>query len=1008
MKDKRKFLIVLLLLCVFVSVGGAFAVGGSETSADGWSSIEIEENYFLGTELTLPAVTYSEGDKSVVAEPLCNYPDGRKYASDKLILDAEGVYTLQYSAEIDGRTLTEQRAFSVYNELYTLTGSKTGVSASSAVYETRTLNESENNPVEETGVVFDLQSGVSVRFNRIFDLSETTLEDELMRLLIVPSTVGDADFTTLKLVYTDIYDENNALTILLRCSPDAPPGGGVYSMSYIMAAGTGQLLSGEERKDLVWVYPAYYGTMSYIDFGNKISSAFLPYYDSQSQQVYVNGSFVIDMDDPQYFSTLWRGFTTGEAKLEISVDNIKKDSACFMITEMRGVSSDELETGRVIIGSNPEIFVDTASYAVDKLPYALKGKPYRLFPSSAKDENGGAVNVQAKVFKDYHSASSKAEVPVVGGTFTPFTEGRYTIEYRAIDNWGNESVLLFEIQAYDTLPRVFLSLNSKNIVLSGNVGEKIKITSVAASGGSGKIEIETKIYGPDGEVAFENGVFRPLIAGSYRVVYLGRDYVGQTGVAEYTVTVGESNGVIFENEPVFEHYYMTKKSYLIPAHEAYDYASGQPVPTDYDVFVQEGDTETRLGTDAKYMFKTAGQAFVIYRNDESEVRYPVTVLDVYDDELWIKNIEDYFVNDNAISLSAEKEYVSLKAEKDGGTEFIRKLLANGVSFRFDSVPGFSDFDCVSVFLTDSVDSSIQLKLSYRALGNKSVVSLNNGLGIELSSGFTSQSIYKDFYFEFLNGVFTVSSNGKFDVVSDLSGKPFSGFPSGYVYLSTKFEGVRKNAEIRITNLGGVSMSENTNIGSSKPRIVLLDSIGGEKSLGERVWTSAALAADVLDLCVVFKMTVTDGNSNVITDTEGIRLENIDPSVRYEIELSAYGVYRVNYTAYNENNGREETVSYVIRVVDRVPPLLEIDGEREIGVSLGDTVKIPAYRVSDNETAAEKLHVSRKLVAPDGKIYTLSEEVGSFTANKTGEFCVVYTVSDEEENVSTVQFFVKVG
>ena len=1008
MKDKRKFLIVLLLLCVFVSVGGAFAVGGSEKSADGWSSIEIEENYFLGTELTLPAVTYSEGDKSVVAEPLCNYPDGRKYASDKLILDVEGVYTLQYSAEIDGRTLTEQRAFSVYNELYTLTGSKTGVSASSAVYETRTLNESENNPVEETGVVFDLQSGVSVRFNRIFNLSETTLEDELLRLLIVPSTVGDADFTTLKLVYTDIYDENNTLTILLRCSPDAPPGGGVYSMSYSMAAGTGQLLSGEERKDLVWVYPAYYGTMSYIDFGNKISSAFLPCYDAQSQQVYVNGSFVIDMDDPQYFSTLWRGFTTGEAKLEISVDNIKKDSARFMITEMRGVSAEELKTGRVIIGSNPEIFVDTASYAVDKLPSALKGKPYRIFPSSATDENGGAVNVQTKVFKNYHSSSSKAEVPVVGGTFTPFAAGRYTIEYRAVDSWGNESVLLFEIEAYDALPEIFLSLNREDIVLSGSAGEKLPVTSVAASGGSGKIEIETKIYGPDGEVALENGVFRPLIAGKYRVVYIGLDYVGQTGVAEYTVTVGKSDGIIFENKPVFERYYMTKKSYSMPAHEAYDYASGQPVPAGYDVFVQEGDTETKLGTDGKYTFKTAGQAFVIYRNGTREARYPVTVLDVYDDELWIKNIEDYFVNDGGISISAEKECVSLKAEKDGETEFIRKLLANGLSFRFESVPGFSDFDRVSIYLTDSADSSVQLKLSYRASGNKSVVSLNNGLGIELSSGFTAQSVYKDFYFEFLNDVFTVSSNGKFDVVSDLSGKPFNGFPSGYVYLLAEFEGVRKNAEIRITNVGGVSMSENTNIGASKPRVVLLDNIGGEKALGERVYTSAAMAADVLDPCVVFGMTVTDGDSNVITDTEGRRLENVDPSVRYEIELSAYGIYRVNYTAYNENNGREETVGYVIRVVDRISPLLEIDGEREIYVSLGDTVKIPVYRVSDNETAAEKLRVSRKLIAPDGKIYTLSDDIGFFTANRIGLFCVVYAVSDAEGNMSTVQFFVKVG
>ena len=128
------------------------------------SAVVIEDSYDYGTEFSVPELIVDIAGKSVVAESVLYYPDGRASVLKKAVLDVSGKYVLEYLAKDNGRIVkTIREDFYVYDKLYLLSDAN-----SCAYFETDT--EKLYHPDLGAGIKVSLYSGEWITFNQPIDI----------------------------------------------------------------------------------------------------------------------------------------------------------------------------------------------------------------------------------------------------------------------------------------------------------------------------------------------------------------------------------------------------------------------------------------------------------------------------------------------------------------------------------------------------------------------------------------------------------------------------------------------------------------------------------------------------------------------------------------------------------------------------------------------------------------------------------------------------------------------
>ena len=140
---------------------------------------------------------------------------------------------------------------------------------------------------------------------------------------------------------------------------------------------------------------------------------------------------------------------------------------------------------------------------------------------------------------------------------------------------------------------------------------------------------------------------------------------------------------------------------------------------------------------------------------------------------------------------------------------------------------------------------------------------------------------------------------------------------------------------------------------------------------------------MLDPVVAFSLSVIAPDGNPVTDTDGLKLENVDPTKEYTFLLEEYGQYYIMYVAADEFNGKDEEYNYVINVEDEVPPEIILNGEIPETAKVGDMILIPSYTVTDNLDPTEEITVLRYLYTPDGTLIMLVDVSGNVRLVKYG-------------------------
>ncbi|MBQ8374183.1 MAG: hypothetical protein IJX98_01245, partial [Clostridia bacterium] len=408
-----------LAACACVTAGICFSDNGNPTQANA-EFVEapvFQTVYDLNSTISIPSASLSYGSAQYPATAYLISPDGTVYSLNECTLDTAGKWQVMYKAQTDsGEIVSETLSFEVYSQIVSV-GDKS----------TMEYTTFSNTHYSYEGYRIELAKGESIDYNRIIDLNEVTSKDDLFSLFVIPKNLGSADATRLIVTFTDIYDPENVVSVMLQQTLVD-----TTTWSYVTAKAPGQSYSGLYNQprtgfDTVSIDGVDVGLFSGSIYGTQLAFSFVGnvhkytgngrrYYgevgdqlfslswDYSQRRVYLpwhhtSQKVICDLDE-SYMKVDWDGFTTGEVMMSISADGYLSDTICLFVEDMNG---ENLSNNRFQDAKAPEIKLDFGAFDRDSLPVAVVGEKYPLFPAVAFDDYSGYLSYQTRVYYNYHN-----------------------------------------------------------------------------------------------------------------------------------------------------------------------------------------------------------------------------------------------------------------------------------------------------------------------------------------------------------------------------------------------------------------------------------------------------------------------------------------------------------------------------------------------------------------------------------------------------------------------------
>ena len=995
MNRKWKTIVASAVLAAAVATSGtaAYTVGRNNTklayAASVWSDSEVENVKPFGAKFTVPERTLTVDGTTVTATTVVIKPDGSATTEKEIALNISGVYTIVYTATIGGKPYVDEVTFRVDDAAYVLSSEKSSATYGKYEYAKDT-----------SGILVRLAYGDSITFNTPIDVSNSTKTDALVEAFATPEVKGVKDFDKLIFTFRDVENPNIYLRYTIRQSAE----GDNYPISYALAGGNGQPMAGWEEYWKRLHIDNEWGAQFRHSFSLSFASNY-PYvdpdkavislrYDAETLQSYVDTFMIIDHDNPAYFNNLWRGFPSGRAKLTISADMYNGEYANFCVSKLMGAN---LTDEKYVDNEAPVITVDTE---YTEMPATKVGAEYKVPAATAYDSlTASDCKVRTSVWYNYTS-SNAVLVQVRDGKFTADRAGDYAIVYETEDRMGNAAREIRWVHAYATL-------GEPNVAIAGDhattatVGDIVNVPEVLVNSYSGNATVNvTAVLGDEVIEVGENG-FRPEKAGTYKITYTATDYIGQTGISTYDLTVVAGDKPVFINKPVLPKAFIEGSEYILPEVTAVDYRSGTPTEKKATIAVIDKNGKRAVGADGKVRLQAENnldKATVVYECEGAVATYEVPIVKAMTEEggrqrLYVEN----YLSGSGFNVQKTDDGIILTAtEKDGGFMFANALVSENSAIELRGVGSASGFDAIDVTFADSVDETRSVTARLIQTGAKAEIILS-GVKTGLDNSFVASD---KFTLNYTQGIMR-ADRARLDIAAYDDGRAFEGFPSRKVYVSVRFVNAKEGAKINLVAVNGHPMTTATT-DRVEPKIVILDSnYGGTRTKGDIVTLPAAMAGDTLDPNVEFTMKVTDGKGSVVTDVDGVRLSGVDPGREYKIKLDDYGTYAITYSASDTFNKRNNTrtFSYIINVIDDVAPEIKFEARFADTVKVGAGIVIPKFSVTDNVSAAEDITITKYVLTPSGVLVTIPENSNSVKAVQAGKYEFRIIAVDKTGNIA---------
>lgn len=984
MMKKRKFTTFIAAFAAVIAAccfGFAFAPKVSAAEYE-LSGVNIPSVATFGSEFSLPSAKITSGGQEYDAVGVIKFPSGVAYSKSSVTLDEEGTYEVEYRATVNGSIARVRKSLSVRKDLFTFKKN-----TDTAEFQTGTFAN------DKDGVVISMSSNSELYYNRVIDVSKLTRTDRLLEGYVDYAPERGAEFYGLTVKLTDIYDENNVVTIIFDGrSSDNYVANRPYSDA--RAGATGQTPSGWNRYEN-YLYVGTRGSWvrtSFKDVDN-LTAPIVVCYDAANKAIYGNNDMlIIDLDDPQYFSTLWGGFTTGEVRLSLTPTQIADQTADFVITSIMG---QDLSLTGSVDDDAPVIEIDDLGY--ETAPEGMVGVPYPVYEATAFDAYCGTRPVDVRVYAAYDS-DARNDIEIIDGKFTPKYAGYYTVVYTSADAFGNVAEKTVRVRVNESLTAPELAIG--NAVTSGVCGTDVALATPVYSVSSGKANVDVKVK-LNGTIVAENvSSFFPEKAGTYSVEYVVSDYLGRTATASYNVTIENGANPVFIGSPVLPRYFLTGSEYTLPEFNAFTYTSEGKKESETVIKITDAEGEKTL-TGRKYTAPAASDGqdvTVTYVSGATSVSYTVKAVKVKEGSAI--DMSAYF-DGESVSTAANANGVRVNTSTNNATaSFVNALFGSRFSLGF-TVGGTTgntknSFGTLAITLTDSEDPSVSVtvRVTKGVYGSGSSVVTVDGKRVSVPVSFYGDTGSKEFDFEYNNTARTLTDNENFTVtvLKTDDGADFNGFTSNKVYMDVRFENVTGESEVNFTKINGQTLSDAT-ADRVIPMIRVLGEADGNYAIGSTAKVFDAVYADVLDPNVTATVSVETPSGDYLVQN-GVTYRDL-PLGDYEITLSEYGNYIVYYKAV-DTSGRTAEATYGLYVADRVAPVITIDGKIAESAKVGSSVSVPSATATDNCDGTVGVYVF--VTNPDHKIVRVTGS--SFTADKAGKWTITYYALDAFGNTAT--------
>lgn len=1001
----KKSLVCLLITLLLLFVGYSVVVSAQSKQTD---TDLFEEYYKFNQTIVIPDYYFGATKANVSIET----PNGKAYSVKNIKLNESGYYTVLYSAMVDGEFKTYYEKFFVQTPKYYVDGDEGSYSYQETIFSNG-----------EKDLIVSLKDGEQFHYNKIINLSDATVRDDIVSLYAVPGSIGANDVSHLFVKFTDIYDQSIHFTVCV--SHYSYDDGSYAKVSFGDQPYVGtENWNGKIFTDTFGMYNiTNLSGVVRVSSGDMYDGLIKIRYDSTSKEVFMpnyifaegtNDDFnlVSDLDNGAFYNEAFAGFTTGEVRMSIWCEGYASSTAKLAFVDVNG---DDLSVDLLSDGATPKLTIDNNGV----VPDAIVGRSYKLFNATAYDKEDGAIPVVSKVYFNY-KGTNESDVSIVNGEFVPNRVGTYTIVYSATDKMGMsvvETVSIKCVKAEDVL-----SLELKNKIVNGLSGENISIAeySINKTMECGDISVDTSVFDDQGN-SYEvvDGQFKAVFAGDYVVKYFAKARNGAIAENEYSIQVTHNNAPIFLNDIVLPDYYLHGGEYVVPSLKAYDISSGTLKELDVSIYYKNlaGEEVAATGSIVKPegVYGSESVVEIIYRAqlgaNIAEKIYEVKVINANSNGGY--DYSKMFIGEN-VSLASSSSGVRINSENGGGkVTYIKELNQNLLSWAINVNPNKNNFSKLNFYLTDSIDSSQRIKISVLkgpvGTGNSYAV-LNDGLKKYTIAGSfdTPEGLTKP-------PVITLEYNPQTKVITDLLnpsivvnktvyGDVFEGFKSGAVILSMEFEGVSSSAEIYWHSIGNQYFTKQFGADNVSPTGTFLTDCGGDCGFNDDFIVSAVKAYDIISAKTKVYVTVTKPDGDYATSTDGVLLNMVDATKEYFVKSLQYGEYVVNYVIIDDSGNENYSLGYSINVIDATAPTINISGEMPSKATVGSKIVLPEAEIKDDIDSNVNFVIVVR--SPSGIQKVLAEN--SFTPTMQGEYVIYYVAVDSYGNTIMNSYIMNVG
>ena len=648
------------------------------------------------------------------------------------------------------------------------------------------------------------------------------------------------------------------------------------------------------------------------------------------------------------------------------------------------------------LGYAPDITVNWGDFSPETVPDAVKDMPYQVFTAEAEDVYGNEIAVKTRVYLHYYTPN-KTIVSLKNHTVTPVNYGFYTVEYTAKDEFGNANVVTYDFSCDNTEK---LSVSIGEIQATALAGTETQIADYTYENEIGFVTTKITATHTGGKAVYDltgKTSFVPLQLGEYTIEYACTDY-NLTVKESYTLVVEKNENPVFLERCNMPKYFIVGKKYTLPKVAAYQFSIDKPVPVDPLITVKVGKDKVKELDGYEFIPEKEGDLKIVYtifcgENSQTQ-EYSAHAVDVGEvgDTFDIAN---YFYSTTAL-LNTTQECVHVLTETDGAkVDFIQPLFSRSFSFDFAATLQDANFKALNLYLKDSQDESVQLKITYGNPGRSNAyISVNDGRENGMKVGSFLQTIAYD---EALNAV-KIGATESVACPND-----FKGFPSGKIYFSFELSGVKSRSAIDLYAINNHMLLE-TGGDDFAPQIFFDIPDTNKFRIGDLITLSDLKVGDVLDSDVTVAYDVFAPDETNVISEEGVLLQGkIDYTRKYTFRATQLGEYRVRVSA-TDSVGNRQVYAFVVSVEDLTAPTVTLREKLPTELKVGEILTVSDIMVKDDLSTTFKTSIV--LIAPMGEHKELA--VGGkvkFTA--AGVYKLYYMVTDESDNTTTLCYTITV-